>query len=462
MAAAAPPKMPAKFVLEQTVMPAYEAVLGDFGRFFGRAGLPLVGLVGAALLVVLVQPYARDRSTTLTIAAWVVEFVVVSAFALSWHRVLFGRTASAGTGAVSSAWGGLRFLGYCFLMLLFVRAMLNGFAWLFVLGGAFVVITGSIAVLRGLPQTLAKALGRPLGALLSIFIIIVLVAHVHAGVPIALVQFLDQGLYVVALMPIARLLLALPAVATGARGDVVRAVWRLSGGRSAVLYHGLLLCFLPFSGAVWFIETMFGPQVWHIVVSDDAHPIVPPPFGGPEFIASSAEAVFILLGTAVIIGYLTLAYRQLGEAASPVAGNPIAGNISEGPSRRDVAIRIAAVIAFCLLIMVISSLRVEPVKPDARLLTFSERNDPTRVKSATTSVLESTDRKQIRQAMLDAASRLENSPCDKSLREPLRNAISAYIDAQRQSDPGTSDEEQKIIRDATDYRGRFVCRTGID
>src|SRR5258708_15283608 len=58
MAAGAPPKTPAKFVLGQSVMPAYEAVLGDFGRFFGRAGLPLAGLVAAALLVVVVQPYA--------------------------------------------------------------------------------------------------------------------------------------------------------------------------------------------------------------------------------------------------------------------------------------------------------------------------------------------------------------------------------------------------------------------
>jgi hypothetical protein len=98
------------------------------------------------------------------------------------------------------------------------------------------------------------------------------------------------------------------------------------------------------------------------------------------------------------------------------------------------------------------------VKPNARLPTFSETTDPNRGKLATTSVSESADRKQTRQSMLDAASHLANAPCDKSLREPLRNAISAYINAQRQGEPGTSDEEQKIIREATDYRGRFACR----
>lgn len=330
MAAGAPAKTPAKFVLKQSVMPAYEAVLGDFGRFFGRAGLSLAGLATAALLVVLAQPYARDRSGSLTGAAVFFEFVIVSTFALSWHRLLFGDAAGAGAGAVGRLSGGLRFFGYCVLMLLFVRALLSGFAWLFVLGGAFVVITGSISVLRRLPQTLAKSVGRPLGALLSIFIIIVLAAHVHAGVPIALVQFLDQGLYVVALMPIARLLLALPVVASGARGDVIAAVWRVSRGRSAVLYLGLLLCFLPFGGAVWFIETMLGLPVWDIRISDDAHPIIPPPFGAPELIASLAEAVFILLGTAVIIGYLTLAYRQLGGAGAPAEETASEGALATG------------------------------------------------------------------------------------------------------------------------------------
>lgn len=40
---------------------------------------------------------------------------------------------------------------------------------------------------------------------------------------------------------------------------------------------------------------------------------------------------------------------------------------------------------------------------------------------------QSVDHRQIRQTMFTAASRLENSPCDPKLKEPLRTAIVAYI-----------------------------------
>jgi hypothetical protein len=312
MVAGIPPMTSAKFVLRQAVLPAYEAVLGDFVRFFRRAGLPLAGLFACAVLVVIVQPYAPNRTDTLTGGACFFEFAVLSVFAFSWHRMLVGATAGS-----HRTWDGLRFFGYCVLMLLFFRALLNGFAWVFVLGGAFIVLTGSLAPLGRLPRAMAAIAGRPLGALLSIFVIVVFAAHIHAGVPNAVVQFLDRGLYVVALMPIARLLLALPAVSMGRRGDVVAAVWRQSRGRGAALFTGLLVCFLPFGGAVWFVEEMLGLPVWDIRIVDDAHPIVPQPFGTPELIASWVEALVILLGTAVLIGYLSLAYRQLGGEPAP-------------------------------------------------------------------------------------------------------------------------------------------------
>ncbi len=317
MAAGAPPKTPAKFVLGQSVMPAYEAVIGDFGRFFGRAGLPLAGLVAAALLVVVVQPYALDHSGVLTLGASYLKFAVASGFALSWHRQLVGGDTGAPPSAYGRAWGSLRFFGYCFLMLLFARALVVGFGWVFVFGGAFVVITGSLSILRRLPRAMAEIAGRPLGAVLSIFVIVVFAAHVHAGVPRALVEFLDRGLYVVMLIPIARLLLALPAVAMGAQGDVVAGVWRQSRGNGAKLFIGLLMCFLPFAGMLWFVKEMMAEPVWDARFSDDMTPLPVQPFGAPEFIASSLGALIILLGTAVLIGYLTLAYRQLGGVAAP-------------------------------------------------------------------------------------------------------------------------------------------------
>ncbi len=133
--------------------------------------------------------------------------------------------------------------------------------------------------------------------------------------------------------------------------------------------------------------------------------------------------------------------------------------------------RLAALVVFCALIVVISALRFEPMKPDARLPTFAEMNDPNRPHPAmkpdarlptfaemndpnrahrAVSAPESADRKQIWQAMLNAANRLENSPCDKSLRQPLRTAISAYIKARRENDPSAPDEDTEIVREAAE------------
>ena len=110
--------------------------------------------------------------------------------------------------------------------------------------------------------------------------------------------------------------------------------------------------------------------------------------------------------------------------------------------------RLAALVILCILVIAVSSLRFEPMKPDARLPTFTEMNDPSRAHPAV-SVPKSADRKQIQQAVLNAASRLQNSPCDKSLRQALRTAIAAYIKARREDDPRAPDEDQQIVREAS-------------
>jgi hypothetical protein len=137
--------------------------------------------------------------------------------------------------------------------------------------------------------------------------------------------------------------------------------------------------------------------------------------------------------------------------------------------------RFAALIAFCVLIGWFLVPRVELAKPDARLETFAERTDPNRPHPVAPVVPESAERKQIRQTMLNAANRLENSPCDKSLREPLRIALEAYIKARRENDPRAPEEDVTIYREAGEagilqpggvinagYRGRFACRIGND
>ncbi|HEX7970043.1 MAG TPA: hypothetical protein VF502_17600 [Stellaceae bacterium] len=72
------------------------------------------------------------------------------------------------------------------------------------------------------------------------------------------------------------------------------------------------------------------------------------------------------------------------------------------------------------------------------------------------------DRRQARQAMYNAANRLESSPCDPKLRVALHNAVAAFLATRQYSDPPVSEEEDDIIRAAglgilQPGHGRFAC-----
>lgn len=160
--------------------------------------------------------------------------------------------------------------------------------------------------------------------------------------------------------------------------------------------------------------------------------------------------------------------------------------------------RLIALVAVCGVLgwlLISSGPSVEPMKPDPRLPTFRQMVDADGPRRATP-VQESAEHRKLRQAMLNAASRLESSPCDKSLRPPFRAAVAAYMKARTYDDPPVSEEEGEIIRegamagilqpedlfgdgyrllsalqgksaakppaDYSSHGGRFACRIGDD
>jgi hypothetical protein len=98
----------------------------------------------------------------------------------------------------------------------------------------------------------------------------------------------------------------------------------------------------------------------------------------------------------------------------------------------------------------------EPPSPDPVLWTFDrpvEHPESFDIARARGQVHEDPVRRRLRQAVLDASSRLEFSPCDKQLRPPLRQAIGALLlelrdTAQQKVEIATIDGEEF---DATAY-----------
>jgi hypothetical protein len=58
------------------------------------------------------------------------------------------------------------------------------------------------------------------------------------------------------------------------------------------------------------------------------------------------------------------------------------------------------------------------------------------------------DRRELRDALMRAANRLENSPCDKRLREPLRAAILAFVDDAHESRKYPNEDEALVVLNA--------------
>ena len=309
--------MAATLALEPIVIAAYRCVWGDLGRFIAMAGMSLIGLIACALLVVLFQPVALAQTGILTLAAGWFELAVAAAFSFSWHRLLLAGDEVSGLDALRLARHELRFFGYCILMLLFARVLVGGGSLLLALAFVPLIVAGEFRV----PVALARAALSPWGAALAVVLTAMALAHVYAdALPWPMVPLADWAGYFALLVPLARILLALPAVVMGERGDLIAGAWQRSRGNGAALFLGLMLCVLPFALAGWIVRAVLGAPVWLSRMGEGGGTELPAPFTAAEFVASSLEALIFLLGAGVVVGFLCFAYGQLIGTAAPAAG----------------------------------------------------------------------------------------------------------------------------------------------
>lgn len=76
------------------------------------------------------------------------------------------------------------------------------------------------------------------------------------------------------------------------------------------------------------------------------------------------------------------------------------------------------------------------------------KDDATTTTAATSAPATARDRRELRADLLRAANRLENSPCDQRLKEPLRDAILAFIEEARPTRDAIDQEVATVIRAA--------------
>jgi hypothetical protein len=300
-----------RLALGRTVMVAYAFVLSHPGRFLFFAAVPLAGLYSGELLAIS-EP-----------ALFFFKLVFVSVFALFWHRLMLAGSLTSGLDARGLILGGLRFCGYCFLMALFLNAFMAGAAWVFGFGLLAVTVTHGFGVIKPL---LRRAFRSPSLALVALFLIACGAAY-YEDPSRATTDFMERALPFVMLIPLARVLLALPAVAMTEKGDLIAGAWHRSRGSDIQLCLGLALCLGPFEGVRWGMrQALDAPHSSDVTVA----------------VAALFSSLLLLLGIAVASSFLCASYRQLAGAGGGIgvlefgatARRPAPGNRLPDASRR--------------------------------------------------------------------------------------------------------------------------------
>jgi len=258
----------------------------------------------------------HDMLHMLDLGCLAVDMVVVSSFALGWHRFVLTGSATSGISTFTLLFRDLRFLAYCILLLLSVPILIIAGTLSFSVGvavGYFMILVGFVGVAL-LGWILSKFAKRPSSVALVLFFMAAGAVMVHEGMPQPVVSTFIAVLLLVLVAPLARLVLALPAIAMGETGALSATAWHRSERNGAKLYLGLIACAGPFE-IVRFGVLLRMSGYAHIAGSaatQDAMRAL-----GPFF------AAWFLLEVAVVSSYLCFAYRQLsGADAATVPAAP--------------------------------------------------------------------------------------------------------------------------------------------
>jgi hypothetical protein len=317
-----------RFALFRTVGAAYRFVIDNIGRFIVLAGLPWLGLSIVALspsakpdiyifivyidsvisMVPISSKQTLPHDAPLHMLEWVrfgIDIVLVSTFALGWHRFVLTRSVISGISALTLLLRDLRFLAYCILLLfgfpiLIVGGAMSAFVGIAVGYSMILVGAGGLALLIWILSKVAK---RPSSLALVLFFMATGAVMFHDGMPHVVVSTFLAVLLLVLVAPLGRLLLALPAIAMGETGVLPVTAWHRSDRNGAKLYLGLLGCAAPFE------IVRFGVLLQLI---DHAHHTGSAATQAAMTALAPFFAAWFLLEVAVVSSYLCVAYRQLG------------------------------------------------------------------------------------------------------------------------------------------------------
>jgi hypothetical protein len=273
-----------KLALWKTVGDAYEIVFANPGRFLLAAGAWLIVLTALTALF-MVASTARPFASVLPAILRIGEMLGEALLSFAWLRSVLRDERPPALPRLGRR--ELRFVAYAILVVAIVRGVLF-------FGGSLLVVFLSLTVALYHLAPLTRSVTDPF-------------------------QMISL---VVLLIPVAGVLLALPALAEEEHDDVLSRAWQRARGNGIQLSFGVMLCLTPFAGIKVVIEKALGVPVWQLwIAAQEGRQVIPAPSPLQVMAATELDLLLGFIGAAVTVGFLALAYRQLavnGSAAASV------------------------------------------------------------------------------------------------------------------------------------------------
>ncbi len=263
-----------KIALWKTVGDAYEIVFANPGRFLLTAGAWLIALTAFMALFMFAQtalPFASVLPAILRLG----EMLGEALLSFAWLRSVLSDERPRALPRLGRR--ELRFIAYAVLVVAIVRGVLF-------FGGTLLVVFLSLTVVLYHLAPLTRSVTDPL----QIIALVVL------------------------LIPVAGVLLALPALAEDEHDAVLSRAWQRARGNGIQLAFGVMLCLAPFEGIKVVIEKALGVPVWQLwIAAQEGRKVIPAPTPLQVMAATELDLLLSFLGAAITVGFLALAYRQL-------------------------------------------------------------------------------------------------------------------------------------------------------
>jgi hypothetical protein len=274
-----------KIALWRIVNDAYQTALTNIGWFAKAAGVWLVLLTAGTAIAAFEPPFSPFKAV-LPPLLQIGELVGQMLIGLAWLRgVLEDERPQL---LPPLGWREARFIGYC------------------------LVVAAIIAGVRYFGQT--------------VLVVALTGVAVHQGflpLPRDGMALFEVSTFVMLLALVSGFLLALPAAAIDEPGDLLGRAWRRARGNRIRLCAAMIACCVPSQGAYLMLTHTVGPAIWDVWRAEYVNrPIVPQPTSLQMFWATEIDFILNFFSTAIVAGFLALAYRQLATGIGGGAAVP--------------------------------------------------------------------------------------------------------------------------------------------